>query len=262
MTQNLPAYLEQPVPENIRPYVRRILQLEFHERAQITIPARPTGHIYIGLFAEGSSVATACDKRFECKAGDCHISGQLTTFDAEYSLTGPAHHVLAEFTPTGAYRLLKRSPENLKNRIDIFAAPKSQETAIDRLCALLADWAKQPGEDDQQIARAAQLIEERRGVVSISDLAQEVGMSERSFLRGFSSVVGIAPKPYAMIKRTLFVLEKLARNPEVDIADIAAEGGFSDQSHLTNIFKIYMRATPRKLELDRDGVLTSIVSGA
>lgn len=262
MTQKLPAYIEHTVPQGLTPFVRRILSLDFPEHRAVTIPARPTGQIYIGLVARGACMASASGARFAGRAYSGHISGQLTAFDADYTLEGPAHHVLAEMTATGAYRLLKRDMAELQNQVEFFDVAPHGQVPIDRLHELLGALAKEAADEIPLIARAAQIIEDHKGALAIQDLAGELGMSQRNLLRSFTTVVGIAPKPFAMIKRTLFALSKLAENPKADLADIVYEAGFSDQSHLTKIFQLYLRSTPRKLALDNDGILTSIVSRA
>ena len=109
---------------------------------------------------------------------------------------------------------------------------------------------------------AVEEIEKARGNIRVVDLAEDLGLSERHLRRDFTRIVGMSPKPFSMVQRVLSALQMLSANPEIDMADLVYEAGFSDQPHLIRVVQLYMRATPSNLKLDDDGVLRSIVAGA
>ena len=256
------AYSELPLPEFLAPFVRRVLVASLDEAKTVTIPARPTGYCYVGWVAQGQAIARANEREFRIATDHYHLSGNLTTFDAEYSLFGPAKHLLAECTAVGAHRLMKRDLRDLVNVIE-FAPFESgtgtdQERFIDLLTSLVADC----GPDEPLVERAARQIEASHGLLSIAGLAQELGVSERQLHRQFSKVTGLSPKAFATVQKVLFALGRLSADPTPSLADVAAEAGFTDQAHFTKYFSRYIGATPAKLELDDDGVLRTIVLGA
>ncbi len=258
----IPSYDDQPVPRKLSPFVRRLLVLDYQDAEKVTIPARPTGQAYIGWLLKGNATAKANGASFMIQSNGVHISGQLSAFDAEYSLAGPAFHLLAELTATGAFRLLKRDIGALQNKIALMDVLSGGDDPMQCFAGMLHGLAEHAGPDNRRVARAAQIIEDANGLVNITAVARELGMSDRHLRREFTRVVGIAPKPFAMIKRSLFAFQTLAMQPDADLADIVHEGGFADQSHLTKVFQLYLRSTPGRLTLDHDGVLQSIVARA
>lgn len=239
------------------------MRVEIDVAQSISIPARPTGYAYIGWFSKGSASATANDVDFQVRAGQMHFSGQLSTFDANFTLQGPCVQYLAELVPDALYRVLQSDIGALCNRLAIQDAPRPPGVSEDQaFLALLSDFQQTAGDTRPKIAAAAARIEVANGNVSIATLAAESAMTERQFRRSFTKVVGLPPKSFANIRRVLHALSLMSDNPTLGIAEAANEAGFYDQSHLTRAFNQYLRATPAKLAFDEDGVLRSIVAGA
>ncbi|MCH2076580.1 MAG: helix-turn-helix domain-containing protein [Rhodobacteraceae bacterium] len=259
---NIPSYQEHAVPNALEGLVTRFLALNFEQAEKVTVPARPTGHIYLGWVPRGNGVASAQGVDFPLEPGCCHLSGQLTTFDAEYSIEGPFQHFLAECTPIGASRLMKRDMGPLVNRCEFFTTELKGPATLETFTEILMGFAKEAGPGDDMVEAAAAKIEASRGDLRIADLAAELCVSERHLRREFTSRVGIAPKAFATIKKVLATLQALGADPSADLAELAYSSGFYDQAHLTKVFQLYMRATPGKLRFDDDGVLQSIVAGA
>lgn len=258
----IPQYVEHNVPPSLSGVFTRLLELKKSGDDLQTFPARPTGHNYVGWLPNGTGAASAEGTSFELSPRICHYSGQLTTFDAEYRLQGPCHHFLAECTAIGASRLINRNLTTLVNRCEMFPPPVSGPSTIETFRTILYTLASDLGPGDRTVEDAAARISECNGDISIAQLAQDLKISERQLHKTFAYHVGISPKAFALIKKVIFVLKSLQQNPASDITDLAYEGGFYDQAHLTKVFKLYMRTTPRRLRLDEDGVLQSIVANA
>lgn len=256
------TYEDRPIPDRLKRYFTRIMELNYEADETVTIPARPTGHVYIGWIPNGSADAIANDAAFSLTEGQAHVSGQLSTFDAEYTLHGPLSHFLAECATMTAYQLLGRNIGDLLNTSETFESPVTGPNNITTFIQLLETFTKDTSSVDPKIEKAVQQIENKCGDINISDLAIELGISDRHLRREFTKYVGIAPKPFALIKKVIFALQTLAMKPETDISDIVYNAGFYDQAHLNRVFQLYMRTTPRQLKLDDDGVLQSIVVGA
>ncbi len=80
--------------------------------------------------------------------------------------------------------------------------------------------------------------------VSLSDLATLVQMSPFHFARLFKESTGLPPHQFVIRCRVERAKELLLHSP-LGIADIAAEVGFANQSHLTRHFKRIVGLTPR-----------------
>lgn len=90
----------------------------------------------------------------------------------------------------------------------------------------------------------AQLL--RDPSITISSLAEIACLGKRQYERVFRHTVGMNPKEYARIARFQKALWHIQQGEE-DYAGIAAESGYSDQSHLIREFRTFSRHTPRTL---------------
>jgi AraC-like DNA-binding protein len=80
--------------------------------------------------------------------------------------------------------------------------------------------------------------------VTATQLAFDSGMSTKRFIDKFSREVGLTPKLYLRIARFERVIEEIYSREHIDWAHVAAEHGFSDQSHLIRDFHQYAGLTP------------------
>jgi AraC family transcriptional regulator len=80
--------------------------------------------------------------------------------------------------------------------------------------------------------------------VGLSELAQVASMSQYHFTRLFKQSVGITPHQY-LIKQRVERAQRLLRQPDLSIADVALQCGFANQGHLSYHFKRLLNTTPR-----------------
>jgi AraC-like DNA-binding protein len=88
-----------------------------------------------------------------------------------------------------------------------------------------------------QIDRAADMIIERKGMLSMDQLAATLCMSPRQLRRKFKEQVGIGPKAYARLKRFNYISHRLSGNPSLSWKEFIDYGGFYDQSHFIREFQ-------------------------
>ena len=79
--------------------------------------------------------------------------------------------------------------------------------------------------------------------LSLDALAQEAGLSLAHFAHAFKESTGRAPHQHLMALR-LAKARRLLEMPYVSLSDVAARAGFSDQAHLTRLFKREFGVTP------------------
>ena len=79
---------------------------------------------------------------------------------------------------------------------------------------------------------------------AVSQVASRLGLLPRTFLRRFSSQVGITPKRYARVRRLQRVLRAVRRSGAPDWCAVAVEHGFVDQAHLVHEFRELADITP------------------
>jgi AraC-like DNA-binding protein len=99
---------------------------------------------------------------------------------------------------------------------------------------------------DRRIEYAVRLLEQRYlEKVSIKEVARAAGLSRHQFFRKFRGSVGLSPHAFLVQCRLRHARRLLAVGAgHLSLADVAAEAGFSDQTHLTRHFRREFGQTP------------------
>jgi AraC-like DNA-binding protein len=82
------------------------------------------------------------------------------------------------------------------------------------------------------------------GSVRLEDIAGAVGLSVFHFSRTFRHTTGLAPHRY-LTKARIDKVKLLLLESEQSLAAIAEEAGFSDQSHMSKVFRKLAGTTPK-----------------
>lgn len=92
--------------------------------------------------------------------------------------------------------------------------------------------------------RTLEIMEAHLGAhLTVELLAHEVGLSPAHFSRAFKETIGRAPHRYLLTMR-LAKARRLLETPDVTLSEVAQRTGFSDQAHLTRLFKREFGTTP------------------
>lgn len=107
----------------------------------------------------------------------------------------------------------------------------------------ISSTEQKPGYEKKAIQQARRYIDEyfARGV-SLNELAGHVALSPYYFLRVFRTEVGMPPYAYLESVRIGHAQRLIEKGKP--LAEVAAEVGFSSQSHMTRRFKKIIGATP------------------
>ena len=124
-------------------------------------------------------------------------------------------------------------------RAELAGAP-SIEARLDLLECLLAE--RLPVVRGLHPA-VAQALQQFRTVTSVGDVVRSSGYSHRRFISLFSRSVGLTPKAFCRVLRFQDVLRRARENGR-SLIDIAADAGYSDQSHFTREFREFAGITP------------------
>ena len=84
-------------------------------------------------------------------------------------------------------------------------------------------------------------------LVTVDDLADQLHCSKYYFLREFKKLAGITPYQYLLNKRLEKAKMRLS-SAHSDIAAVALDLGFNDQSHFTRVFKGKFGVTPGQFQ--------------
>jgi AraC-like DNA-binding protein len=99
-----------------------------------------------------------------------------------------------------------------------------------------ADAVLRDNDDLQAVERAREFLTTRfAGQVRLAQIAAECGLSPFQLIRVFQRVLGVSPYAYVVQLRVNRARELLHRG--VGVSEVAYSCGFSDQSHLTRVFK-------------------------
>lgn len=115
-----------------------------------------------------------------------------------------------------------------------------------------------------ELGWAWNVLERAHGQIAIAALARGVGWSERHFTERFRAFFGVPPKAAARRLRFARAFDFVVGRPRSDLAAIAAEAGFSDQSHMTREFGVFAGAPPDALRSahfdDLPGIPASVLA--
>jgi AraC-like DNA-binding protein len=87
-------------------------------------------------------------------------------------------------------------------------------------------------------------IHHNSGYFRNEKLARCICYSDRNIRRLFLKYIGVSPKLYASVVRHQKTLRALNLNPHQDLAGLAFEQGYYDQSHFIKEFKRFQGSTP------------------
>lgn len=113
---------------------------------------------------------------------------------------------------------------------------------LQELETLLLERVVRPLHPDPVLAAAVLALDSGRSVAGVVDT---LGMTASTFTRRFRQATGLAPKPFARVRRLQRVLGSLpGRSRGMDWAAVAVRHGFFDQAHLINDFRALTGLTP------------------
>jgi AraC-like DNA-binding protein len=98
-----------------------------------------------------------------------------------------------------------------------------------------------------EVMEAWWLLTETRGRIRIADLAERVYLSRRRLSTLFAAELGVTPKEAARTMRFTHAVSRIGqgvRRGALDLAALAAECGFADQSHLDREFRAFAGTSP------------------
>jgi AraC-like DNA-binding protein len=160
--------------------------------------------------------------------------------------------------PLGAYRILGLPIDTLPGEpvdlVDVLGTdgrrlgeqvrdlPSWQErfALVDEFLLERMDHGRLPS---PEVGHAMSVLVQSRGRKAIGQLAADTGWSHKHLITQFKRQVGMTPKMAARLIRFETVRRRLARGSH-GWARIAAEAGYSDQSHLVREFRQFSGLTP------------------
>lgn len=104
-------------------------------------------------------------------------------------------------------------------------------------------------EPDKMVLGALALIHKNKGNIRISELMEQLHISQSPLEKRFRQVVGTSPKKFSSIVRLKNVLQQY--NSKSSLTELGYEAGFYDQAHFIKEFKTFTGDTPEKFFSDK-----------
>lgn len=259
-------YREIPPPPALAQFVECYWMLQSNGSAANLPPQRilPDGCVeMIVNFAEPFAERTA---NGFARQPLSFVAGQMEK-PLEIVPTGRVHILGIRFHPSGARRILGIPMRELSGKIaplealhrELAAAVRSACTAGDsreRLRIIeraLVKRASEGRDADSVVWGALKRLLESDGCVSVEELTAAAGISRRQLERKFHDWVGLTPKTLGRILRFQRVFKAL-ESGAANWAEIAAECGYYDQSHLIRDFRQFAGECPSALNVPQDSL--------
>ncbi len=99
-------------------------------------------------------------------------------------------------------------------------------------------------EPDKLILAALALIHKSKGNIRITELTEQLHISQSPLEKRFRQAVGTSPKKFASIVRLKNILQQYT--PTSSLTELGNEAGFYDQAHFIKEFKNFTGDTPEK----------------
>ncbi|HCX22828.1 MAG: hypothetical protein CMB80_23605 [Flammeovirgaceae bacterium] len=183
------------------------------------------------------------------------IAGQLTKF-FYLENTGVSGMIGVKMKPWAIHSLFQLEMSkmldqvlDLKKTLPSFVLPKPDLQSFDAFCNSVESLFLERRTSKTRVKLAVELIIDRHGMLNLSDLSDEVGVSNRQLERWFKTEVGISPKLYARIIRLNYIFHQVEQR-DFSWAQLAYKSGFTDQSHFIKNFKEFTGEDPTKYNFD------------
>lgn len=189
---------------------------------------------------------------------EAFIAGFHDTFATSYC-DGEQAGFEIKFTPLGARQFFDVPMAELTNRVfsaeDILGSPGRilverlrDAPAWDDAFAIMETAVRnrivEAPAPARGIAWAIERLSNSDGPVSISSLAEELGMTHKALIAAFRDHVGVSPRTLGRVARFSRVVEKLQQAEGAGWSDIAFDFGYYDQSHLNRDFRQFAGVSP------------------
>jgi AraC-like DNA-binding protein len=244
--------------KELQPFIKHYLFLESEGKTVKKLRLFSDGNMGI-VFSFGSNLITR-NKNHELVEDlpNSFLYGQISQFRDLY-LEGEAVLIVVVFQPSGINQLIGISADELLDKIirteDFFglqgleiqeklAEKVDYQSKLELLNTFFRElMAKKITSNQWLIHASLDFIVKNKGNISVNQLVQYTGYTERHLERKFIETIGLSPKKFSNIIKLHSFLKYLKEEPK-NLTTIAYEAGYADQSHLIKEFKKYTGITP------------------
>nr|WP_242691509.1 helix-turn-helix domain-containing protein [Pedobacter sp. SYSU D00823] len=84
-------------------------------------------------------------------------------------------------------------------------------------------------------------------LLSVKQVSEAMGITQRHLSRKFQEIIGLSPKEYFRVNRFLYSLHYYKQYPSNQLTRVAHESGYYDQSHFIRDCKEFSGVSPKEL---------------
>jgi AraC-like DNA-binding protein len=95
---------------------------------------------------------------------------------------------------------------------------------------------------DKLISAAIAIIQSKKGVIKIKELANALYISQDAFEKRFRKTIGSSPKQFCYVVRIKSIIDQKQDNQ--NLIDLAFDAGYFDQPHFNKDFRLFTGQTP------------------
>ena len=145
---------------------------------------------------------------------------------------------------TGLLHLWKEMLSEIEDRI---VSAKSNDDRVLILQQFLINELKRNYKADKTIEFCLWQMNGAKGQLSIGNLSDTTGISNRQLLRKFNDHIGLSPKEFARMTKFISSLNVLKKYPAMSLTEMAYECGYYDQAHFIHDYKEFSGYSPGQL---------------
>ena len=234
---------EYPPPAVLAPFVDRFWYRRADEAASTTGPHRvsPDGCLYI-VVGPGQAIVVGAMTR-PILVPPIDGPGLLGVRFRPGMATAFLHIPAAALTDDRApLEAIWRDGEAVADNV---GSALGTDQAISRLAEMLTTRLPRLATVPPDLVAAVERIMAQGGRIDVSRLAASLGVTRQHLARRFAAHVGVTPKTFCRVVRLWQVLRS-SQDRRVHWARLAADLGYSDQSHLVTEFRALTGLTPSR----------------
>lgn len=190
-----------------------------------------------------------------CEPGSVRLSRPGALHEIEFARSGGEcllieaagpfwNRILARPLKVGGQHVFGNSPINALAAIDVDEREKAPKE-LSWMTGILLAIHGAPETETAWTEEARWQIESRPDR-SLEAIARSFGVNREAFARIFRQTYGYRPQEHRMLLRVHTAMERL-RFTDQRLAELAMDCGFTDQSHMTNVFRVVAGVTPASL---------------
>ena len=259
--------IEHRLPPALAPYIECFWQGDFNITAADSLAQRvvPSGYIDLIIHLTDKRCELLQNTSFHStpdylliglytRAYHIHFSGVAKTFGISFKPEG-IYHLFG--VPAAEFQESFVDLENLNGyHFRDFCNRLRDKNNITDMIALCEQFFLQQLRKSKlnfyYLNQAAEIIRQRKGMLSMEDLAGQVYISIRQLEREFRQKIGLTPKQYMRLVRFCEVYRLLDTDNSMDLTSLSYACGFSDQAHFIREFKSFIGEKPSVFIKERE----------